>query len=340
MDMAAASFHSPMPLSSSSSYYSLLHPLLSSPPPPSPPSPSRSSCFCCCSSSSHLHLHRSALSPAANKTLTHIKNSGVIACLRAQSGAFSIFNFNHGFVVEDFYDEISKFQYLCDQSLGSELALEAARAALSGGISVLEIVMSTPGFTTAGAGLSCNYNRGSYCSLFPYINCAALFYENAGLSKNVGTVLNAMDAKNAINAGAKFLMSPAIVMDILDDVQGSEALYIPGAMTPTEILTAYNAGAKIVKVYPVSAMGGSRYIMTLKKPFSHIQMVASQGINIDLIGEYIAEGASSVVLSDAIFDKEAMAQRNFNAISRLAHLAALQGNVAVERLEVTLSGAS
>lgn len=60
----------------------------------------------------------------------------------------------------------------------------------------------------------------------------------------------------------------------------------------------------------------------------------------DLIGEYIAEGASSVVLSDAIFDKEAMAQRNFNAISRLAHLAALQGNVAVERLKVTLTGAS
>ncbi|KAM7476820.1 hypothetical protein LguiB_024063 [Lonicera macranthoides] len=319
MDMAAASFHSPMPLSSSSSYYSLLHPLLSSPPPPSPPSPSRSSCFCCCSSSSHLHLHRSALSPAANKTLTHIKNSGVIACLRAQSGAFSIFNFNHGFVVEDFYDEISKFQYLCDQSLGSELALEAARAALSGGISVLEIVMSTPG-------------------VFEVLQ--QLVQDCPATTIGVGTVLNAMDAKNAINAGAKFLMSPAIVMDILDDVQGSEALYIPGAMTPTEILTAYNAGAKIVKVYPVSAMGGSQYIMTLKKPFSHIQMVASQGINIDSIGEYIAEGASSVVLSDAIFDKEAMAQRNFNAISRLAHLAALQGNVAVERLEVTLSGAS
>ncbi|KAK2995736.1 hypothetical protein RJ640_004265 [Escallonia rubra] len=124
------------------------------------------------------------------------------------------------------------------------MAMKAAQAALSGGISVLEIVMSTPGVFEAG------------------------------------TVLNVKDAKLAVNAGAKFLLSPATVKDILDDVQGSEVLCIPGAMTPTEILSAYNAGAKIVKVYPVSALGGSRYIATLKKPFPHIPLVASQGITL------------------------------------------------------------
>ncbi|CAL5397525.1 unnamed protein product [Camellia sinensis] len=190
-----------------------------------------SSCHCCRSSPSH------SLSPV-NTTLSHIKNTGVIACLRAQSGA--------------------------------ELAMEAACAALNGGISVLEIVMSTPGFTTAGAGLSYNNIR------------------------NVGTVLNSKDAKNAINAGAKFLMSPAMVKDIMDDAQGSEALYIPGVMTPTEYL----------------------------------------------IGEYIENGASAVVLSDAIFDKEAMDQRNFDQIRQLAHLAALRGNKAIQSFHANLSSAS
>ncbi|KAJ0808901.1 putative KDPG/KHG aldolase, aldolase-type TIM barrel [Helianthus annuus] len=104
-------------------------------------------------------------------------------------------------------------------------------------------------------------------------------------------------------------------------------------MTPTEILSSYNAGAKIVKVYPVSAIGGVQYIATLKKPFPHIPMVASQGITTDSVGAYINGGASAVVLSDAIFDKNAISQRDFTAIYRLAQLAALQGDAAVKRKE-------
>ncbi|KAJ4942681.1 hypothetical protein NE237_000061 [Protea cynaroides] len=96
----------------------------------------------------------------------------------------------------------------------------------------------------------------------------------------VGTVLNAIDAKNAIKAGAKFLMSPAMVMDILDYVQSGEVLYIPGVMTPTEVWNAYGAGAIAVKVYPISSLGGAQYISALKKPFPNIPMVASQGITV------------------------------------------------------------
>ncbi|XP_071909449.1 uncharacterized protein [Coffea arabica] len=112
-----------------------------------------------------------------NETLSAIQNSGIIACLRAES---------------------------------AELAFEAARAALNGGITVLEIVMSNPGVF------------------------------------EVGTVLNLEDAKHAMSHGAKFLLSPA--MGILDDVSCSKALYIPGAMTPTEILSAFSSGAKMIKV--------------------------------------------------------------------------------------------
>ncbi|KAL5807821.1 hypothetical protein ACOSQ3_028512 [Xanthoceras sorbifolium] len=229
----------------------------------------------CCSSSTQQQQLSS--SPPLNKSLQCIHDSAIIACLRANS---------------------------------AELAIEAARAAISGGISVLEIVMSTPG-------------------VFEVLQCLAQDYPTMTLG--VGTVLNVEDAKNATNAGAKFLMSPATVKDIMEDVRGGEVLYIPGVMTPTEILSAHDAGAKIVKVYPVSALGGIQYITALKKPFPHIQMVASQGITIDSIGDYIAQGATSVVLSDAIFNKEAMDQYNFDKVYQLARLAALQGREAVER---------
>ncbi|XP_031377390.1 uncharacterized protein LOC116192850 isoform X2 [Punica granatum] len=214
---------------------------------------------------------------SAEHTLAQIENSGVIACLRASS---------------------------------PELAMEAACAALRAGISVLEIVVSTP-------------------SVFEVLQQLVRDYPAAVLG--VGTVLNAKDAQIAISAGARFLMSPAMVKGILADTLASEVLYIPGVMTPTEILSAYDAGAKIVKVYPVSALGGISYISAIQKPFPHIPMVASQGVTIESTGEYIAHGASAVVLSEAIFNKEAMSRCNFDLISQLALKASLLGNEAVKQ---------
>nr|XP_016444199.1 PREDICTED: KHG/KDPG aldolase-like isoform X1 [Nicotiana tabacum] len=232
--------------------------------------------FSCCCSSSVKQSNSVPSNCIANKALQEIQNSGVIACLRTQN---------------------------------ADLATRAARAALDGGISVLEIVVSTPDAFEVLRNLVHHYPTKTF---------------------GAGTVLQAKDAKDSIKSGAKFLMSPATVMDILVGVSERDALYIPGVMTPTEILSAFNAGAKIVKVYPVSALGGVEYISALKRPFSHIPMVASQGVTIDLVGQYIGQGASAVVLSDAIFDKEAMSQWNFDKIYQLASHAALQGKQAVE----------
>lgn len=237
--------------------------------PPPRPSPTVTTRVLCC-------VHSQPSTSTTATTLSNIVNSGVIACLRAKS---------------------------------ADVALEAARAAISGGISVLEIVASTPG-------------------VFEVLHQLVQDFPTTTLG--VGTVLNSEDATKAKIAGAKFIMSPAIVKGIMDkDID--DLLYIPGVMTPTEILSSYNAGAKIVKVYPVSALGGAQYIATLKKPFPHIPLIASQGITTDLMGEYIGHGASAVVLSDAIFEKEAMAQRNFTAVYRLAQLAASQANNFVKR---------
>ncbi|CAL9150603.1 unnamed protein product [Musa hybrid cultivar] len=209
--------------------------------------------------------------PSLPKALPAILDSRLIACLRARDG---------------------------------NTAMEAACAALSGGISVLEIVMSTPGVLE--------------------VVIRGLLKDYPSSVIGVGTVLNAEDARKAVKAGAQFLMSPGTVMEILLDLQNTDVLYIPGAMTPTEVLSAYNAGARIIKIYPVSVLGGCDYIKALKKPFPHIPMVASQGTTTDSIRKYIECGASAVVLSDAIFEKEAMRHRNFDEIHRLAHLATLQ----------------
>ncbi|KAI4384604.1 hypothetical protein MLD38_002731 [Melastoma candidum] len=214
---------------------------------------------------------------SVDHTVGRIEMSGVIACLRSDS---------------------------------AEVAMEAACAALIGGISVLEIVMSTPGVL----------------EILPQ-----LVRDHPAATLGVGTVLNFTDAQKAIAAGAKFLMSPSFIEDVLTGTRDSNILYIPGVMTPTEVLLAHNMGAKVVKVYPVSALGGVHYISALKKPFSHIPMVASQGISIDAMTEYILKGASAVVLSDAIFSKDAIAERDFHQVSRLAGLAAQQGSEAVER---------
>lgn len=112
--------------------------------------------------------------------------------------------------------------------------------------------------------------------------------------------------------------------DILHDLKESNVLYIPGVLTPTEVLSACSAGATVVKVYPVSVMGGEMYMSALKKPFPLVPMVASQGIKIGSIKGYMEAGASAVVLSDAIFDNQLMRDGKFNEISELANLATLE----------------
>ncbi|KAJ3689520.1 hypothetical protein LUZ61_018684 [Rhynchospora tenuis] len=215
-----------------------------------------------------------ATSAALPQTLTQIHKAGVIACLRAQN---------------------------------VKTAVEAAHAALAGGVSVLEIVINTPGALEAIKVL---------CKDYPSVKFG------------VGTVLNIEDARKAEKAGAQFLMSPCTVMEILHWFRGSEILYIPGAMTPTEIFSAYNAGAEAVKIYPVSALGGEKYISTLRKPFPTIPMIASQGITAESIGKYINAGTSAVVISDAIFNKDAMIKEDFDEIQRLAHLVTLEASLA------------
>ncbi|XP_020099473.1 uncharacterized protein LOC109717924 isoform X2 [Ananas comosus] len=232
--------------------------------------------------------------PPPPKTLTAIQNSGVIACLRAHDG---------------------------------KTAMDAASAALRGGISVLEIVMSTPGVLE-------EQSISSLCGC--QMVSAQIFLFNLMDDSDKNDKIATTERSRQIEATLKVIKDlrkdhPSLTFgEILLELEGSEILYIPGVMTPTEVLLAYNAGAKIVKVYPVSLLGGEKYISALKKPFPHVPMVASQGVTTESIGRYIEAGASAVVLSDAIFDKGAMQQRSFDEIERLASCAVLQANQAIK----------
>ncbi|RLN33859.1 KHG/KDPG aldolase-like [Panicum miliaceum] len=228
--------------------------------------------------------------------LSAILRSRVIACLRAEDGV---------------------------------TALQAAHAAVRGGVTVfhapLLLLTYVPYCSVGGRDVDSGSAGGDAgFTLFLCKVVEDLCRSYPSLTFGVGTVLNAADARKAIGAGAQFLMSPGTVMEILHDLEESKVHYIPGVLTPTEVLSACSAGAEVVKVYPVSVMGGEVYMSALKKPFPHVPMVASQGIQIGSIKGYVEAGASAVVLSDAIFDKELMRKGKFSEISELASLATFE----------------
>lgn len=189
----------------------------------------------------------------------------------------------------------------CVRARSAELALDMARAALDGGLNVLEVTMTTPDATKV-------------------INTLVQEYPTALLG--AGTVLSTMEAESAKAAGAKFLMSPVALKELIEAHQYGPTLFIPGAITPNEVLNAYNWGAMLVKLYPVALMGGIQLVQSLRKSLHTIPLIASQGITAETFDQYIAAGAAAVVLSDAIFVKTLVDGKEFKKIKDRAHLIA------------------
>lgn len=148
-------------------------------------------------------------------------------------------------------------------------------ALINGGIDVLEVTMTIPGAVGLIARLSDEY-------------------ENSAVVIGAGTVLDAETARNCIEAGAKFVVSPFLNVEIISFCNRNEIAVMPGALTPTEIFTARQVGADMVKVFPVSAMGGASYIKAVKTVFPQIDIVPTGGISLDSAVDYIKAGASAV----------------------------------------------
>lgn len=133
-----------------------------------------------------------------------------------------------------------------------------------------------------------------------------------------GTILNLEQLKQAIDAGAQFLFSPHVDPALIAAAVEAGVPIVPGALTPTEIVTAWDAGASCVKVFPIQAVGGASYLKALQGPLGHIPLIPTGGVTVENAKEFIAAGAIAVGLSGDLFPKALIAAEDWEAIAQRA----------------------
>jgi 2-dehydro-3-deoxyphosphogluconate aldolase/(4S)-4-hydroxy-2-oxoglutarate aldolase len=135
-----------------------------------------------------------------------------------------------------------------------------------------------------------------------------------------GTVTTAEDARNAIRAGAEFIVSPGLVPEVITVAKAANVTVIPGALTPTEILAAARAGADLIKVFPAQSLGGPAYIRALRGPFPDLPLVPTGGVSLDNVGDFIRAGATAVGVGSELVsgDDDAIATRAEQFVAAVA----------------------
>lgn len=134
-----------------------------------------------------------------------------------------------------------------------------------------------------------------------------------------GTVLDGETAERCVDAGVHFLTSPGLHMPVMEVAARRNTLVMPGALTPTEICAARNAGADYVKVFPSSAVGGPSYIRSMRGPFPHIALLAAGGVNQHTAADYVLAGAAALGIGVELVPRAAIRERNRDWINELAH---------------------
>lgn len=133
-----------------------------------------------------------------------------------------------------------------------------------------------------------------------------------------GTLLTVADVQEAVAAGAQFLFTPHTSPPLIQVAQSMEVPLVAGALSPTEIVTAWQAGAACVKVFPIQAVGGVAYLHALQGPLGHIPLIPTGGVTMANARALIAAGAIAVGLSGDLFPKGAIAQQNWNCVTQRA----------------------
>lgn len=176
--------------------------------------------------------------------------------------------------------------------------LPAFQAALEGGFYYLEITMNTP-------------------DAVKLISVAAREF-NGKAQIGAGTVTNLNEAKEALKAGAQFIISPVVNLEVIGYCRNHNIPVFPGALTPTEILNAWKAGATMVKVFPVKAMGGPDYIKELKAPFTNVKLLACGGVTPQNLPDYIQAGTDGIGIGGQLFRKEWIESCDYESIRKAA----------------------
>jgi 2-dehydro-3-deoxyphosphogluconate aldolase / (4S)-4-hydroxy-2-oxoglutarate aldolase len=175
--------------------------------------------------------------------------------------------------------------------------LAMAEAAAAGGIHLIEITWNS---WHPGELVSKLRNRLPHCTI------------------GIGTALSQADLNAAVGAGAEFCFCPHTDPALIQLAQQLEIPIVPGALTPGEVVAAWQAGAAAVKVFPISALGGASYVRSLQGPLAHIPLIPTGGVTVENAGEMVHAGAIAVGLSTSLFPKAAVAKQNWAVVTVLA----------------------
>jgi 2-dehydro-3-deoxyphosphogluconate aldolase/(4S)-4-hydroxy-2-oxoglutarate aldolase len=147
---------------------------------------------------------------------------------------------------------------------------------------------------------------------------ASMVKQHPDLVVGEGTVWDAETAARCIDAGAMFLTSTGLDLDVMRFAHERNTVVFPGALTPSEVMAAWKAGADFVKIFPCSHVGGAAYIKTLKAPFPKVRLIASGGVNQQNVAEFILSGAAAVGVGGHLIPKKAIQLRQPHRIHELA----------------------
>ncbi|MCR6654326.1 MAG: bifunctional 4-hydroxy-2-oxoglutarate aldolase/2-dehydro-3-deoxy-phosphogluconate aldolase [Opitutus sp.] len=174
--------------------------------------------------------------------------------------------------------------------------VDCARALVAGGLSCIELTMTTPNAIEL---------------------CARVARELPEVTLGLGTVLDAATATEAIRAGARFIVTPAVRPEVIATCRAADVAVLGGALTPTEVHATWEMGADVVKVFPAEFFGPA-YIKSLKAPFPAIELMPTGGVTPETIGTFLKNGAFATAAGSALVSPAALKARDWAAITQRA----------------------
>jgi 2-dehydro-3-deoxyphosphogluconate aldolase / (4S)-4-hydroxy-2-oxoglutarate aldolase len=179
------------------------------------------------------------------------------------------------------------------RSTDLQVGRQMAHAVAAGGIKLIEI--------------TANSDR-------PWVLIESLRSELPDCSIGTGTVLSLADVRNAIACGAEYIFTPHVDLSLIQATIAAEIPIVPGALSPTEIILAWQAGATAVKVFPIQAVGGVSYLQVLQGPMAQIPLIPTGGVTVANAPEFLAAGAVAVGLSGSLFPQAEILQEDWDSI--------------------------
>jgi len=179
----------------------------------------------------------------------------------------------------------------------AEQALALADAIAAGGVTTLEVTMTVPGAIRV---------------------MRALAEQRPDILIGAGTVLDPETARMCILEGAQYVVSPALNLNTIEMCHRYSVPVLPGALTPTEVITAWEAGADVIKIFPASALGGAKYLKSVKAPLPHVEMIPTGGVSLSTAREFLEAGAFALGVGADLVDLRAIAEGHPETITENA----------------------